>query len=228
MQYLFNHSIHTIMILKCEYSFKELYTCSTESQEIPINEDILIFQGEHLPGKNNKDVKFLEIQDCEMPQLPQNVGHTFENIERLHILNSNLKSLTKVDLKQFINLKEIFVSGSNIEFLPGDLFEFTKKMENIYFTSNNIKFIGTKIFDCITNLKAVSLTKNTNINCLYEKNNHHSDDEVITLKQLKEAITINCKPPMNEREMLGKYGRDPYEGKPKIKKNQAIKSISNF
>lgn len=95
-----------MMIIKCEFSFRQTffkgvryhsYACSIENLEIPKNDNIL--EVKHKPGKSNEHVKYLQIKDCKMPQLLQDIGDTFKNVEKLMIVNSNLKSITKSDLE---------------------------------------------------------------------------------------------------------------------------------
>lgn len=124
------------MIVNCEFILHSNgYDCKVSNQLI--NEDQLIFQGKHENGKSNEDVNCLFFLNCTLPKIPQSIGNTFKNIEKLLINTSKLSSITKYDLKQFENLKVINLFSNNLEFLPGDLFEYTKHIKKVRFSGKN-------------------------------------------------------------------------------------------
>lgn len=193
------------------------YCCEVKNQAIIISTTFNNTSNKHSPGKTNRDVRSVFINVCRMTLIPESLGQTFSNLMNLYINNSYLRSITKFDLVHFEQLERIHIIGNDIEFLPGDLFEFTRNVKYIQFGQNKIKYIGPKILEGL-DVRSVSFSGNVNINCWYYEGK--LPNNAITLEQLKWKIRNDCEPPMDEREMLKTYGRDPDDGNsiPKKKK----------
>lgn len=180
----------------------EIYECFIENQQVPENVKLL-FQGQHLSGKNDNDVTSIVFTKSPMKKIPQ-ISKTFKNIKSLNINSCELKSVTKFDLKQFPQLSQFGLKSNKLEFIPSDLFEFTRNLTEIYFQFNSINFIGSKVFENLPNLVYLSILRSgdLDVSVSYSKSKNN-------MEEVNKTIIEKMKPPVDEREMIEKYGRDP-------------------
>ncbi|KAG5669993.1 hypothetical protein PVAND_000281 [Polypedilum vanderplanki] len=94
--------------------------------------------------------------------LPQGLNKFFPNVNNLVVMESELKHLTKHDLKNFPKLKNIFIARNNIES-----------------KDNNIKHIGRDIFKPLKQLESVNLEGNI---CINENASGHNGIETMMEK----------------------------------------------
>ena len=92
--------------LKCEFfnayidsDYHPMYSCNAENVTTSWNNRYVTeISGNHLPGMDNKDVKFLSIFHENCLFIPRNLDKFFPNLEDLTIRKSNIQFLMNGDL----------------------------------------------------------------------------------------------------------------------------------
>ncbi|KAG5669994.1 hypothetical protein PVAND_000282 [Polypedilum vanderplanki] len=170
--------------LECYYYYhlarKNTYKC--EALELTITEPNQIVSevvGNQEPGRETEDVVMLLFERQKTEYLPQGLNKFFPNVNNLVVMESELKHLTKHDLKNFPKLKNIFIARNNIESLPNDLFEYTPEIKSKFLKDNNIKHIGRDIFKPLKQLESVNLEGNI---CINENASGHNEIETMMEK----------------------------------------------
>lgn len=100
-----------------------LYRCVIENQEIPSQVNSESFDGVHQGNRTNDDIKSLEIYSSSFEKFPNGLGDILKNVTYLRIYKSNLREISRENLKQFPELEEINFYESQLENLPKDLFD---------------------------------------------------------------------------------------------------------
>lgn len=145
-----------------------------------------------LPGTNDKVVNALLIleQNCEF--FPSGVVKYFRDLEGIAVQKSNLKQITKYDLKAFYNLRSISLFGNKLKVIENELFRYNPKLELISLFNNQLQHIFSSAFENLVNLKVLYLNSNPCIN---------SDaQEPAKLDQLKCDLVTKCKVSKEMRE----------------------------
>ncbi|XP_070494599.1 uncharacterized protein [Chironomus tepperi] len=153
--------------LNCEFKYdpypdgKIIYTCFIRNQHIRENMELNII-GKHQPSHSNNSVIDVIFVNCGIKKIPQGLTKIFPNMQDLSVWHSNLKEVTKNDLKEYKNLLRFGFCDDKIETLYGDLFEGFEDVQELAFTNNkNLKFIEPNILDGLENLKMVNFTGNS-------------------------------------------------------------------
>jgi len=152
----------------------EFYQCKIikNDQEIPQNEEFE-FIGQHLPGKSDSDVTFVEFCDSNCPKVPQGLTKTFPNLKGLGIYNSKLEELSKDDLVEYKNIEKFICNKNPVDFLPGDLFEGFEKLKHINFYDNKFGIIEPNLLDSFDDLDYVTFIGNPQYGTSYDKNAYY-------------------------------------------------------
>lgn len=92
-------------IIECEFfDFPVIngYTCDVTNITIMEPKDLIVtkVEGQHERFKNNHDVKTFK-SFGKIKVFPRNLTKFFTNIKNLIIIDSNIKSISKTDLKEF-------------------------------------------------------------------------------------------------------------------------------
>lgn len=180
-------------MVKCFFKLHHSdYWCEIDSENLPMDVNQDTFQGEHWHSKCNSDVNSLRIENSQIEKIPNGIGKVFENLTQLEIFDSNLKSISKEDLKQFPRLEYLNVRENHLKELPGDLFEFNKNLEKVFFVDNKIKYIGVEILDKLQKFDYGSFRGNININTFVDKN------DIQSMKKFQEILLTKCQKPKEE------------------------------
>lgn len=213
---------------------KKSYSCLITYSEIPENVNNSTFIGEHLEGKTNNDVNFIEFKKCIFSsKIPKDLTKVFPNLLGFEILNSNLKELSRSDIEQFKTLKMFCCTKTYLKYLPGDLFNGFENLEWIDLGINDLEIIEPNILNGLDKLKMVSFSKNPNYEQFYSIFNNHAPnatlDEIKT--QLVEKFILSFKNLKESKEKLEieknivdqklKAAEDKYE---EIKNNEMSKN----
>lgn len=153
----------TSKMIRCEFkvnSQTKLYTCEIRDEEIPSEVNSESFEGDHQGDLTNDDVKYVFIQFSRFTSFPKNLGAVFKNVTWLRIWYSNLREITKEDLKQFPNLKILNLLSNQIENIPKDLFEFNKKLKFIGLSSLKVQKIESSLLAGLPDLEEFSMNSN--------------------------------------------------------------------
>jgi Leucine-rich repeat (LRR) protein len=141
-------------MLKCNfYTENNFYVCEIKSQEIPLEVNSETFEGDHEENRCNDDVQHLDIWDSKITKIPCGLGEVFKNVTRLWIGFSNLREISKEDLKEFQNLTSFIVYKNQLEEIPKDLFEFNTKLKIILLRFNKIQRIESGLLDELQDLE---------------------------------------------------------------------------
>jgi hypothetical protein len=159
-------TLSTAVNLECEFklfdaSYGELYTCVSEDLET-IDDDNLVTDvcGNHINGKNDKDVKQFYVFNQSVEYFPGGLSSKFPNLESIVVKNSSLHFLFKTDLFELSNLKYFDVSGNEIEILSPRLFEDNADLMEVHFEDNKISSISNDLLDPMVDLKVLKLFNN--------------------------------------------------------------------
>lgn len=200
------------MIVPCELEAienTEGYKYSVTKQSISPSVDEVKFQNQINNDEFDTNVKFLLISQCTIPKFPREINNDFRHLEKLTIMQSQLKSITKFELKSFKNLKIVNFNFNDLAFLPGDLFHCNMKLEEIHFKSNKIEYIGPKLIESLQSLTYADFRDNKNINKYLSINEiafYGNYGFRVTLEGLMEIIHEKCAPPIDENELAARYG----------------------
>ncbi|CAG9797648.1 unnamed protein product [Chironomus riparius] len=152
--------------LICEFKYdpyidgRILYACFIKNQQIPADEE-LEFTGRHVSGHSNNNVIDVIFENCDIKKVPQGLTKVFPKMQDLSVWSSNLKKVTKNDLKEYKNLLRFGFCNNEIEFLFGDLFEGFDNVQEVIFSGNEgLKFVEPNILDGLENLNMVNFTGN--------------------------------------------------------------------
>jgi hypothetical protein len=92
---------------------------------------------------------------------PKNLTNFFKNLEIVQIHNSNIKTITKDDLKQFNGkLKALQLQGNEIEVIESSLFDDNKNLEMFWVYNNKIKLVEEGAFNGLANLNCLLFSLN--------------------------------------------------------------------
>jgi hypothetical protein len=116
--------------------------------------------GEHLPNKNSKDVRTLDVRSLNLPQIPINLADFFPNLQGIQWHTSNLQSLSASDLNRFPNL-QVFSSHSNpLVVLDGDIFLATPRIQWLSFYNNTLENVGYGLISSLYSLAFANFQEN--------------------------------------------------------------------
>lgn len=93
------------------------------------------------------DVQGLWIQHSNVAYFPLGIENFFPNLVAISISNSNLKRITKEDLKPFPNLRYFSLWSNHLQTVEKDLFQYNPKLEVIILKENRISQIEPTVFD---------------------------------------------------------------------------------
>jgi len=151
-----------------------MYSCNAENLTTSWNDrNVTEISGKHLPGMDNKDVKFLSIfhQNCHF--IPRNLDRFFPNLEDLTIRKSNIQFLLTGDLDGLNKLKTFDVASNPIDHVGEDFFSGHSSITSISFHYCNIKKVDFGAFNDLKNLSNIDFEFNECIDTTqnFNKNN---------------------------------------------------------
>lgn len=184
------------VFFECDYEettwspIPNAYTCVAEVVSTANKLELEKIKGDHDEGKTNDDVVFLYIYNQKLEKIPNNLNKFFPNVKVLEWNNSNLKSLSAEDLKQYPELITFSSYYNDIVTLESDVFKYNPKLQWIYFHKSNIQHVGEGLLDGLDELTFVNFERNPCINT-YGRTPEQ-------IKQLNKNLPIKC--PMKSSE----------------------------
>jgi len=134
---------------------------------------------------NNDLVSVIRIFKQNVNYFPSDINNYFKFVLGIDINGSNLRKLSKEDLKPFSRLKAIWIYDNvNLQTLEADLFIYNPQLTHMNFGANNLKHVDSKLFDLVKQLKSA-----------YFKDNDCIDAEAYDeqgMKALIKGIADNC------------------------------------
>lgn len=164
-------------------NIKNTYSCDVQSIIADDNGDILTVIGNHAKGKDNSDVKFLNV-GLAVDNIPKNISNTFKKLKGVQFWFAGLHSITADDIKQFSDLEIFSVHGNELESLNGDLLSHNSKFKWIDFRNNSISQIGPNFLKSLKDLDAIFFSGNVSIDRDAESSK--------TIKELIEQLPVLC------------------------------------
>lgn len=131
----------------------DLYACQIGNQKIPPQITEETFQGDHIKGQSNDDVKVLHIFASKIEKLPDAIGGVFKNLTQLRVWGSGLEIITKECLRKFPMLEELILDENEIRELPRDLFNFNLNLRKISLNTNKVQRIESGLLEDLANLE---------------------------------------------------------------------------
>jgi hypothetical protein len=130
-----------------------------------VNMTIIEIENESSNRRTAADVGIFQAISRIIRYIPRNLDVLFPKLYGLRFENTQLKYISKDDLKSYSKLR-LFVSNLNhIEFIEKDLFINNIELEFVSFRSNRITYIDSKVFEVVkTKLKYLMLD-GTAISC---------------------------------------------------------------
>ena len=150
---------------KLQCNFEETsdgnYACKAKNLNVEKeNSTIRLVTGEPVRGKQNSDVTSLIIADQTMYFLPENIHESFPRLEKLSVLNSDLRQIDPEGLKPLRGLTALIINGNNISKIGPKSFDNNKKLEIIDLSGNNLHDLPSKAFEKLENLHTLNLNNN--------------------------------------------------------------------
>lgn len=182
------------MEVHCSYLFDNYtYKCIVSNEDLTEGLKIQNFNGDHHPGKTNKDVTIVFFEGCKLQHFPRDLRRFFPKIAVIQIIECNLNEITKEDLQGYPDLIYFGIIDNELSYLPGNLFEYTPKVEFIDFSLNKIKWIGPMIFEPLINVEGINLKYNQNIHCHWIPSQKEKS-VAKNLEDLKKIVRNCCRP----------------------------------
>jgi hypothetical protein len=154
-----------------------MYACNAENLTTTLNDRYVTeISGNHLPGMNNKDVRFLSIfhQNCHF--IPKDIDKFFPNLEDLTIRKSNVQFLMTGDLDGLNKLKTFDVASNPIDHIGQDFFSGHSSITSISFESCHIKKVDFGAFNDLKNLSSMNFEYNECIDMTKDFNKRNPAD----------------------------------------------------
>lgn len=164
-------------------NIKNTYSCDVQSIIADDNGDILTVTGDHAKGKDNGDVKFLNV-GLAIYNIPKNIGNIFKKLKEVQFWFAGLRSISADDIKQFSDLEIFSVHGNELESLDSDLLSHNSKFKWIDFRNNSISQIGPNLLKSLKDLDVIFFSGNICINRDAESSK--------TIKELIEQLPVLC------------------------------------
>lgn len=181
------------LTIECEYGdyFNFGYTCDVIGVFEITSSEITEVRGHHVSGKTNDDVNGFTSGFGVLKIFPHNLTHFFKNLDKIQIHNSNIKSITKDDLKQFNGkLKVLQLQGNEIDVIKSDLFDDNKNLEIFWVYNNKIRHVEEKALDGLENLIWLSFSSNP---CTSHKD--EAEDSWAKVLAVIRSVEQKCKDP---------------------------------
>lgn len=178
---------------QCRFAYSEYlplglnYSCEATVIDTGDPEYLFEVTGDHLEGRSNEDVEFLEVlfQDI-LYRMPYGITKFFPNLLGMEWFSGTLKSLEVYDLQPFYGLTVLSFAQNNLYSLDGDLFRYTPSLQLISFSENRLEHVGFDLFTKLSNLTFANFRYNP---CI-----HFQADTPELILQLNEMLPLNCPP----------------------------------
>jgi hypothetical protein len=162
-------------ILDCTYVDKLFwfipmaYSCVGRLLEIGDPRKIEAVTQNHLPGRNNSDVKALNFYRVPVKLLPTNLGQFFPNLEGYECHMGGLTELSIENFQDLPNLRSVWIPFNSFSEMP-DVFRHNLKLEGINFNANAIRHVSAQAFSNLSNLRWLEFVDSGCINRKVENN----------------------------------------------------------
>ena len=149
--------------LECSYTNDAYgyYTCVALNlhleKENPLIDSV---KGEHLPGKDQKDVNGLLVAFSRNEFLSSDIFKKFPNLVKLNVWYYSVENIVQGNFEGAQHLKHIFINNNKIPKLTNNIFSGASNLENIDMKLNCIKSISNQTFAGLTKLRTINFSHN--------------------------------------------------------------------
>lgn len=150
------------VVLPCEFSILPFhrYTCTIKSVNISEDTKIIGVNGTHLAGYGNENVTRVDIESSSLKTFPQIVLDTFNNIKYLNAESVSMKNLDRLaNCSKLINL---YLEYNLLQTIKNSTFENCRNLDDVQLDWNNITHIEPDAFKGLTELTFLLLSKTEN------------------------------------------------------------------
>ncbi|KAG5670174.1 hypothetical protein PVAND_000455 [Polypedilum vanderplanki] len=147
----------TSIDLPCEYDFSDTlrgnpYFCEANIKVLTDNILIKRVIGSHKAGKQNTDVKLLDLSpDDDEPKreihfMPSGISDIFPNLRILYIQSCQIKTISRKNFKRFNELTTISLTENQIEHIDEDTFYEVPNLYSLRINGNRLKNVPDNLF----------------------------------------------------------------------------------
>jgi hypothetical protein len=141
------------------YDVGDLYTCESLIHILADYPASLLIQGNHLSGKSNAHVEALSIRYQQLfYSIPSDLGNYFPNLRALDIAETNLNSISRNVLSQFLYLNILMLQYNNFITLDANLFASNRQLRHLTITYNGVRHIGANLLKDLVYLQTVHIS----------------------------------------------------------------------
>ncbi len=143
--------------LTCEFEVREEeYGCYLSNIKIE-NGSSIVIRGDHLAGKGDEDVKFLEILSSIVEKIPEELFKKFRNLETFGIINSRLD---QIELPECSQVRTLQFTSCQLEKIKEEAFKRCTNLEKLQLSYNRLENFHSNILNGLSNLKFLDLFDN--------------------------------------------------------------------
>jgi hypothetical protein len=114
----------------------------------------------HMAGKKDADVIFLDFDDQIIKRIPMNVGFFYPNLEVFRCASCAIDQVRKADLEQMPKLTCLYLGKNIIEALSADLLQPVPQLKFFGVDSNIIQCVGLDLFKSLPHLTKITFEQN--------------------------------------------------------------------
>jgi hypothetical protein len=183
--------------------------------------DPITLKGKHWSGKSNRDVKRLQLNNCDFVTFPKNLQELYPNLRHLVIRYCNLEHIGTEHIGKLKKMTHIVVINCKLRRLDGDLLSGLEELGSVNFFGNEIEEIEPEIINDLKRMMFINFQNNTNIDNWYAKTLYGC------LGNLFREIRVNCAPKSLEHQRLASNDQQKNEnsGRKKKSAHEKIKKL---
>lgn len=181
------------MIFECNFYHADWlpvelnYSCYATIIPTGDNEFLTNVTGNHLDGRTNEDVEFLDTwYQFLLDRIPRGIATFFPNLKGIEWFTAGLKTIEAQDLEPFTNLQLLSIPNNAIISLDGDLFKHNSKLQWLSLHGNQLQRVGHNLFAGLHDLTFANFLHNPCIHIVAET----SED----VKNLNDKLPVSCPP----------------------------------
>lgn len=180
------------LILDCTYSVvnvwmvNNLYTCTARVIFVGELQFITDVSTNHMAGRNNSDVKGVQIRSQPLESIPFGLVNFFPNLESIDMSSSTVKTVSKRAFEGLKKIKQLHMNDCKVQVIESDLFTESPTWIAISFNRNLVRHVGYGAFDNLPNLTHIHFTGTT---CINEVTTTLAATEIIKFR-----FIVNCPP----------------------------------
>lgn len=141
----------------CTFSviYDGIYFCSLNNANIQAETDVLVIGGDHIPGYNDSNVTYLDIDVSSTVRVLNNeIFARFQNLETLAIASVELEKFSDRAFGSCSELTELIIGQNPLPTLQARVFSNCTKLEFLLILSSALSDISQEAFHGLYNLES--------------------------------------------------------------------------